>query len=191
MASLKYFLLRAVLFVVPFAVFMVLRIGVVLSAIYAVLIAFAINFLFLTRQRNAAASEVRDVFGGRKQVRSKRELADAEVEDALDEAQRADQEAEYEGAEGDENPSAEGNENPSAEGGKGEGGKAEGDRAQGDRAEGDTDVRGHGALREPASQGRKTEDRRTEDRRTEDRKAEDRRTEDLKAQDSGEQGTAS
>ncbi|MGY3564473.1 DUF4229 domain-containing protein [Sinomonas sp. RB5] len=173
MASLKYFLLRAVLFVVPFAVFMVLRIGVVLSAIYAVLIAFAINFLFLTRQRNAAASEVRDVFGGRKQVRSKRELADAEVEDALDEAQRADEEAEYEG---DENPSAEGEENPSAEGWK----------AEGDRAEGDTDVQGHGALREPASQGR-----RTEDRKTEGRKAEDLKTEDLKAQDSGEQGTAS
>ncbi|MDP9885565.1 outer membrane murein-binding lipoprotein Lpp [Sinomonas atrocyanea] len=98
MASLKYFLLRAVLFVVPFAVFMVLRIGVVLSAIYAVLIAFAINFLFLTRQRNAAASEVRDVFGGRKQVRSKRELADAEVEDALDDAQRAEEDAQYEDA---------------------------------------------------------------------------------------------
>ncbi|GAB2763697.1 DUF4229 domain-containing protein [Sinomonas soli] len=100
MASLKYFLLRAVLFVVPFAVFMVLRIGVVLSAVYAVLIAFAINFLFLTRQRNAAASEVRDVFGGRKQVRTKRELADAEVEDALDDAQRADEDAEYDDAEG-------------------------------------------------------------------------------------------
>ncbi|MDQ0258979.1 DUF4229 domain-containing protein [Sinomonas atrocyanea] len=100
MASLKYFLLRAVLFVVPFAVFMVLRIGVVLSAVYAVLIAFAINFLFLTRQRNAAASEVRDVFGGRKQVRTKREVADAEVEDALDDAQRADEDAEYDDAEG-------------------------------------------------------------------------------------------
>jgi hypothetical protein len=99
-ASLKYFLLRAVLFVVPFAVFMVLRIGVVLSAVYAVLIAFAINFLFLTRQRNAAASEVRDVFGGRKQVRTKREVADAEVEDALDDAQRADEDAEYDDAEG-------------------------------------------------------------------------------------------
>ena len=139
MASLKYFLLRAVLFVVPFAVFMVLRIGVVLSAIYAVLIAFAINFLFLTRQRNAAASEVRDVFGGRKQVRSKGELADAEVEDALDEAQRADEEAEYEAAAGAEHRIA-------------EGGKVAGDK----------DVQGHGATGEPAPQARKAEDRKTE-----------------------------
>jgi outer membrane murein-binding lipoprotein Lpp len=130
-ASLKYFLLRAVLFVVPFAVFMVLRIGVVLSAIYAVLIAFAINFLFLTRQRNAAASEVRDVFGGRKQVRSKGELADAEVEDALDEAQRADEEAEYEAAAG-----ADGGEYEGAEGGKDVGTP---------RAAGDADLRGRKA----------------------------------------------
>lgn len=104
MASLKYFLLRAVLFVVPFAVFLVLGIGVILSAVYAVLIAFALNFLFLTRQRNAAASEVRDVFGGRKQVRTKREVADAEVEDAIDDAQRAEEDAEY----GDEGASEEG-----------------------------------------------------------------------------------
>lgn len=89
MASLKYFLIRTVLFVVPFAVFMALGIGVLLSAVFAVVIAFAVNFLFLTRQRNAAAGEVRDVFAGRKQVRSKHELADAEVEDAIDDAQRA------------------------------------------------------------------------------------------------------
>lgn len=92
MASLKYFLIRTVLFVVPFAVFMVLGIGAILSAVYAVLIAFAVNFLFLNRQRNAAAGEVRDVFSGRKEVRTKQELKDAEVEDALDDARRAEDE---------------------------------------------------------------------------------------------------
>ncbi|GAB3278781.1 hypothetical protein GCM10027449_19040 [Sinomonas notoginsengisoli] len=90
MASLKYLLIRAVLFVVPFALFMVLEIGVILSAVFAVLIAFAVNFLFLSRQREAAAGEVRDVFSGRKQTRSKKEVADSEAEDAIDEAQRAD-----------------------------------------------------------------------------------------------------
>ena len=88
MASLKYFLIRTVLFVVPFAVFMALGIGGLLSAVYAVLIAFAINYLFLRRQRDDAAEEVRDVFGGRKQVRTSREIEDAEAEDALTEEPR-------------------------------------------------------------------------------------------------------
>lgn len=96
MASLKYFLLRTVLFVVPFALFMVLRIGVIFSAVFAVIIAFAVNFLFFGRQRNAAAGEVRDVFSGRKQVRSKQEQNEAEEEDAIDDAQRAEDEG-YEG----------------------------------------------------------------------------------------------
>jgi hypothetical protein len=91
-ASLKYFLIRTVLFVVPFAVSMALGVGPILSGVYAVVIAFALNYLFLSRQRDEAAAEVRDVFGGRKQARSKREVADAEVEDAIDDAQRADDE---------------------------------------------------------------------------------------------------
>lgn len=107
MASLKYFLIRTVLFVVPFAVFMVLGIGAMLSAIYAVIIAFAVNFLFLNRQRNAAAGEVRDVFSGRKEVRTKQELKDAEVEDAIDDAQRG-QEGNAQGATGASTGSAPG-----------------------------------------------------------------------------------
>lgn len=96
MASLKYFLLRTVLFVVPFALFMVMKIGVIFSAVFAVIIAFALNFLFFSRQRNAAAGEVREVFSGRKEVRSKKERYDAEEEDAIDDAQRAEDEG-YEG----------------------------------------------------------------------------------------------
>ncbi|HKU12481.1 MAG TPA: DUF4229 domain-containing protein [Sinomonas sp.] len=92
MAFLKYTLLRAALFVVPFVVFLLLGIGGVLSAVYAVVIAFAVSFLFLNRQRNAAASDVRDVFGGRKKVRSSREQEDAEIEDSIDEAQRSEDE---------------------------------------------------------------------------------------------------
>ncbi|MEA5453731.1 DUF4229 domain-containing protein [Sinomonas sp. JGH33] len=88
MAFLKYTLIRAALFVVPFVVFLLLGIGGVLSAVYAVVIAFAVSFLFLNRQRNAAASDVSDVFGGRKKVRSSREQEDAEAEDSIDEAQR-------------------------------------------------------------------------------------------------------
>ena len=94
MAFLKYTLLRAALFVVPFVVFMLLGIGGVLSAVYAVIIAFAVSFLFLGRQRNAAASDVGDVFGGRKKVRTSREEEDARAEDAIDEAQRRGEERE-------------------------------------------------------------------------------------------------
>ncbi|NUP75667.1 MAG: DUF4229 domain-containing protein [Sinomonas sp.] len=90
MAFLKYTLLRAALFVVPFIVFLLLGIGGVLSAVYAVIIAFAVSFLFLNRQRNAAATDVRDVFGGRKKVRTSQEQEDAEIEDSIDEAQRRD-----------------------------------------------------------------------------------------------------
>jgi hypothetical protein len=89
-AFLKYTLLRAALFVVPFIVFLLLGIGGVLSAVYAVIIAFAVSFLFLNRQRNAAATDVRDVFGGRKKVRTSQEQEDAEIEDSIDEAQRRD-----------------------------------------------------------------------------------------------------
>lgn len=92
MAFLKYTLLRAALFVVPFVVFLLLGIGGVLSAVYAVVIAFAVSFLFLNRQRNAAAGDVRDVFGGRKEVRTSQEKEDAEIEDSFDEARRADDE---------------------------------------------------------------------------------------------------
>jgi hypothetical protein len=88
-ASLKYFLIRTVLFVVPFAVCMALGVGPIFSAVFAVLIAFGINYLFLYKQRDAAAAEVRDVFGGRKQARTKREVEDAAAEDAADEALRA------------------------------------------------------------------------------------------------------
>jgi hypothetical protein len=87
-AFLKYSLVRAALFVVPFVIFLLLGIGGVLSAVYAVIIGFAVSFLFLGRQRNAAATEVGDVFGGRKKVRTSREEEDAEAEDSIDEAQR-------------------------------------------------------------------------------------------------------
>ncbi|WP_138444520.1 DUF4229 domain-containing protein [Sinomonas susongensis] len=92
MAFLKYSLVRAALFVVPFVVFLLLGIGGVLSAVYACIIAFAVSFLFLHGQRNAAAGDVSDVFGGRKKVRARREVEDAEAEDAIDEAQRSDEE---------------------------------------------------------------------------------------------------
>jgi uncharacterized membrane protein len=95
-AFLKYTLLRAALFVVPFVIFLLLGIGGVLSAVYAVIIAFAVSFLFLGRQRNAAATDVSDVFGGRKKVRTTREQEDAEAEDAIDEAQRRSEEADGE-----------------------------------------------------------------------------------------------
>ncbi|GAB4098179.1 DUF4229 domain-containing protein [Sinomonas halotolerans] len=89
MDSLKYFLLRTVLFVVPFGVFLALGIGVILSAVYAAAIAFAVSYLFLRRERDRAAAEVGEVFGGRKQVRTSREVEDAQAEDALDDAQRS------------------------------------------------------------------------------------------------------
>jgi hypothetical protein len=91
-AFLKYSLVRAALFVVPFVVFLLLGIGGVLSAVYACIIAFAVSFLFLRQQRNAAATDVSDVFGGRKKVRVSQEDEDAEAEDAIDEAQRVEEE---------------------------------------------------------------------------------------------------
>ena len=100
MASLKYFLIRTVLFVVPFAVFMALGIGPLLSALYAVLIAFAVSYLFLRTQREDAAEEVRDVFGGRKQVRTSREAEDAEAEDALTDDEPQEGPAETPGTQG-------------------------------------------------------------------------------------------
>lgn len=84
MAFLKYFLIRLALFVPLFVLFAFLQTGLVLAAIFAGLIAFALSYLFFQKQRDAAAAQMRERFSGKaKPLRSSNEIADADAEDRL------------------------------------------------------------------------------------------------------------
>ena len=84
MAFLKYTLIRLALFVPLFALFLYLQLGVLLAALCAGMMAFAISFLFFQKQRDAATASIHQRFSGKaKPLRSAGEVADAEAEDRL------------------------------------------------------------------------------------------------------------
>ncbi|MEV8150889.1 DUF4229 domain-containing protein [Arthrobacter sp. NPDC080073] len=84
MAFLKYSLIRLAIFVPLFVLFALLRTGLLLAAIFAGLIAFAISYLFFQKQRDAATAAMRERFTGRaKPIRSALEIEDASIEDRL------------------------------------------------------------------------------------------------------------
>ncbi|WP_426987862.1 DUF4229 domain-containing protein [Pseudarthrobacter sp. Y6] len=84
MAFLKYSLIRLALFAPLFVLFMFLKLGAVLSVICAALIAFAVSYLFFQKQRDAAAAAIHGRLSGKaKPLRSQGELADADAEDSL------------------------------------------------------------------------------------------------------------
>jgi hypothetical protein len=83
-AFLKYSLIRLALFAPLFVLFMLLQLGALLSVICAALIAFAISYLFFQKQRDDAAAALHGRFSGKaKPLRSAGEVADANAEDTL------------------------------------------------------------------------------------------------------------
>jgi len=83
-AFLKYTLIRLALFAPLFALFLYLQLGVLLAALCAGMMAFAISYLFFQRQRDAATATLHQRFSGKaKPLRSAGEVADAEAEDRL------------------------------------------------------------------------------------------------------------
>lgn len=87
MAFLKYSLIRLVLFLPLFILFMVLELGAMLSVVCAALIAFALSYLFFQKQRDAAAASLQHRFSGNaKPLRTAGEVEDAAAEDALQDA---------------------------------------------------------------------------------------------------------
>jgi hypothetical protein len=83
-AFLKYSLIRLALFVPLFVLFLFLQLGAVLSVICAALIAFAVSYLFFQKQRDDAAAAIHGRLSGKaKPLRSQGEVADAEAEDTL------------------------------------------------------------------------------------------------------------
>ncbi|SFT48756.1 DUF4229 domain-containing protein [Arthrobacter sp. ov118] len=84
MAFLKYSLIRLALFAPLFALFLYLHLGVLLAALCAGMMSFAISFLFFQRQRDAATATLHHRFSGKaKPLRSAGEVADADAEDRL------------------------------------------------------------------------------------------------------------
>ncbi|GAB3560542.1 hypothetical protein GCM10027405_10490 [Arthrobacter alkaliphilus] len=84
MAFLKYSLIRLAIFLPLFVLFALLQTGLVLAAIFAGLIAFAISYLFFQKQRDAATAAMRERFSGRaKPIRSALEIEDASIEDRM------------------------------------------------------------------------------------------------------------
>ena len=84
MAFLKYTLIRLALFAPLFALFLYLQLGALLAALCAGMMAFAISFLFFQKQRDAATATLHHRFSGNaKPLRSAGEVADADAEDRL------------------------------------------------------------------------------------------------------------
>ncbi len=84
MAFLKYSLIRLALFAPLFVLFLLLQLGAVLSVIFAALIAFAVSYLFFQKQRDDAAAAIHSRLSGKaKPLRSEGEVADADAEDTL------------------------------------------------------------------------------------------------------------
>ena len=84
MAFLKYSLIRLALFVPLFALFVYLQLGWLLAVLCAGMMAFAISYLFFQKQRDAAAATLHSRFSGKAEpLRSAGEVADADAEDRL------------------------------------------------------------------------------------------------------------
>jgi len=81
---MKYSLIRLALFVPLLVLFSFLEVGILLAAVFAGLIAFAISYLFFQKQRDAATAALQHRFSGKaKPLRSAGEIQDANAEDAL------------------------------------------------------------------------------------------------------------
>lgn len=87
MAFIKYSAVRLGITAVVLALCLWLGLGWIFSAIVAVVAAFCISFLFLTKMRNEAAASVQYRFSGKAApIRTKTEQSDAEAEDPFQEA---------------------------------------------------------------------------------------------------------
>ena len=62
---MKYSLIRLALFVPLLVLFSFLEVGILLAAVFAGLIAFAISYLFFQKQRDAATASLHERFSGR------------------------------------------------------------------------------------------------------------------------------
>ena len=81
---MKYSLIRLALFVPLLVLFSFLEMGILLAAVFAGLIAFAISYLFFQKQRDAATASLHERFSGRaKPIRTAGEVEDADAEDTL------------------------------------------------------------------------------------------------------------
>ena len=81
---MRYSLIRLALFVPLFVLFSFLQLGILLAAVCAGLIAFAISYLFFQKQRDAATANLQERFSGRANpIRSAGEVEDANAEDTL------------------------------------------------------------------------------------------------------------
>ena len=81
---MKYSLIRLALFVPLLVLFSFLEVGILLAAVFAGLIAFAISYLFFQKQRDAATASLHERFSGRaKPIRTAGEVEDADAEDTL------------------------------------------------------------------------------------------------------------
>lgn len=84
MAFLKYTLIRFAIFLPLFVLFVFLQLGWFLAAVFAGLISFAVSYLFLQKQRDAATASLHARFSGRaKPIRTAGEIDDAQAEDHL------------------------------------------------------------------------------------------------------------
>lgn len=82
MNFLKYSLLRFALLVLAFLLSMWLGVGLVLSGVAAVVISFAVSYLFFPRLHSAAGEEFHRWFAQAPKPRNRVALEDQEVEDA-------------------------------------------------------------------------------------------------------------
>lgn|GEM_PF-678857 len=80
MANLKYLLIRLALFVVALLICLWLGTGLIFGGIFSALIAFAVSYLFFSRQRDDAAVQLASTIGSRQ--RAGRAEKDAAAEDA-------------------------------------------------------------------------------------------------------------
>ncbi|SFS07454.1 Protein of unknown function [Agrococcus baldri] len=78
--SMRYLIVRALLFIVPFAVLMIAKVPWWLSMIVALVFAFAASIVFFSQLRDAAAADVQRMREGRRRAGAGPD--DADVEDA-------------------------------------------------------------------------------------------------------------
>lgn len=81
MQFLKYTVIRLALFFIVFLPLTWLGWGVYLAGAIALIVAFAVSYLFLNKFRLGANSDVQRLFSDAERKKSKRELADEEAED--------------------------------------------------------------------------------------------------------------
>ncbi|MGL3806922.1 DUF4229 domain-containing protein [Paeniglutamicibacter sp. R2-26] len=84
MQFLKYTVIRLALFFVVFLpLVFLLRWPVYVSGLVALIVAFAISYLFLNKLRLAANADVQKMFAANGPKKSKRQLSDEEAEDSF------------------------------------------------------------------------------------------------------------